>query len=854
MTPSALRLLWLAGQRQLWRQPLLALLAVAGVALGVAAVTGVELAARGAMHSFRTTSEALFGQATHQILAPPGGLPESLQVRLKTELGLPYAAPVVESHLHHPGHPGQLFTLLGVDPLAEGGFRLPRATGLALLADLMTQPDAVLLTARTARTLGLAPGDHFTLTLAGRPLSLRVAGVQADDPDHPQPEGLLFMDLAAAQELTGGYGRLSRIDLQLPEEAGGEALARRIRPLLPAGASLVAVGRRIQGWQELTHAFRQNLAALSVMAMMVGALLVHNVVHFTTLRRRPLLGLLRAQGVTPRQLFWWMMGDIATLALPGVVLGALLGVALGRGLTTLVARTVNDLYFAVTAAPPPLDLPLLLTAALAGLATALLAGAAPVVTACRQPIAAAWISSDTAENSARLHRRLAWAGLVLALAALAALHLPGATVSWAMVAVAALMAGYGCWIPWLGWHITRGLAAHPNPGMMARLALAGAANRLPAMRMALVSLTLAVAVTLAMDLMIRNFRYTVVDWLALTLQADLYLSVPAALADSPENLLDPAMAHTLAALPGVTSMGMGRNLVLEDAHGMTRILALEIPRHRFRGFQILAALPGDLWQAFSHHQALLITEPLARKRRLAPGDRLSLPAAGTPLALPVAAVVRDFGSDAGLVIMSRATFLAHWQDDKISTISLELAPEQTAATLIPLLRHQSGADRPLLIRSNRELRERSVLVFDRTFAVTGVLRWIILTIACLGMATALLALQWARRREIAVLRTLGLTPRRILALILGETALMGTLSGLLALPLGATLGWMLTGVVNPRAFGWTLSWRWEAAPLLTTLLTAILAATLTGLAVARHLMNTPPAEALRGDDQVNANS
>ena len=69
-----------------------------------------------------------------------------------------------------------------------------------------------------------------------------------------------------AQELLGREGTLSRIDLVVPE--GGEGELARLRALLPPGAAIVATAARSQGVEEMSRAFRLNLTALSLLALM----------------------------------------------------------------------------------------------------------------------------------------------------------------------------------------------------------------------------------------------------------------------------------------------------------------------------------------------------------------------------------------------------------------------------------------------------------------------------------------------------------------------------------------------------------------------------------------------------------
>src|SRR5262249_50535109 len=167
---------------------------------------------------------------------------------------------------------------------------------------------------------------------------------------------------------------------------------------------------------------------------------------------------------------------------------------------------------------------------------------------------------------------------------------------------------------------------------------------------------------------------------------------------------------------------------------------------------------------------------------------------------PVAGVFYDYGSSAGVVVMGRRTFDRFWDDRRVSSLAAEVAPGAEPAAVMAAGRGR-GARRPgVRGRSDRAPRGGARPVFDRTFAITGVLRTLTIAVAFIGMLAALMALALERAREIGVLRTLGVTPRQVWLLVSAQTGLMGLLAGLLAVPGGLLLAWVLVFVINRRSF------------------------------------------------------
>jgi putative ABC transport system permease protein len=108
-----------------------------------------------------------------------------------------------------------------------------------------------------------------------------------------------------------------------------------------------------------------------------------------------------------------------------------------------------------------------------------------------------------------------------------------------------------------------------------------------------------------------------------------------------------------------------------------------------------------------------------------------------------------------------------------------------------------------------------------------------------------MALHLERARELGVLRAQGLMPREVWRLMLAESALLGGIAGLLAIPVGIGLAQVLIRVINRRAFGWSIETTVPADVLLQAVGLAVLAALAAGAYPAWRMTRTPPAPALR---------
>jgi putative ABC transport system permease protein len=216
-------------------------------------------------------------------------------------------------------------------------------------------------------------------------------------------------------------------------------------------------------------------------------------------------------------------------------------------------------------------------------------------------------------------------------------------------------------------------------------------------------------------------------------------------------------------------------------------------------------------------------------------------------AFRVAGIFYDYGSDRGVVMMARPTYERWWSDRGVTSLGLFLEERADADTVVAGLRGRVEEGETVLIRSNRAVKSASLEVFDRTFAITGVLRFLALVVAFIGVLSALMALQLERGHELGVLRANGLTPGQVWQLVTVQTGLMGLVAGLLAVPAGLALAVVMIFVVNKRSFGWTLQLEMRPEILLQAVLLALVGALLAGIWPALRMSRTSPAIALRGE-------
>lgn len=839
MSPLLHRSSW----RHLLGHPWQTVLAILGIAIGVAIVVAVDMANASARRAFALSIEHIAGRATHQIVGGPSGIDEVLYTRLRTAWGVRNAAPVVEGYVRVRG---ETLHLLGLDTFAEAPFRAAatRLEGPAL-AELLTEPDTLALPEGFARQHGIAAGSRIEATVGGATRELRVAGTLAAGPGQSgtAPTGIAVADIATAQELLGRVGRLDRIDLVL--DAAEEAA---LRDRLPAGVTLLQAEARTHTLFELTRAFHTNLTAMSLLALVVGGFLIYNAMTFSVLQRRPTLANLRLLGVTRGEVLKLVLAEALVLGLAGTLLGLLAGYAIAHGLLRLVTRTINDLYFVLSVTglhPTPAEW---LTGLVLGLGVTLLAALGPALEAARTSPLLVQRRSRLEHASLRALPWLTAGGVLLALAGLLLARVPSSSLVLGFVALFLLIVGFSLLAP-LGLVVfARWLTPMLGAlfGGIGRLAARGVAAGLSRTGLAVAALAVAVSATVGVGVMIESFRASVSDWLRMTLPADLYVSAPSEVSSRVAGTLDARVPERIAAVPGVAEVSLGRRVVVESRQTPVEILTIHMASGSYAGFRFFAGDPAQIWRAYDTEDAVIISEPLAKHRGLRAGDELELLTDRGWRRLRIAGVFQDYAATEGYVVMRRSLYERLWDDRRVSAMGVFVDGSSSAeAVREGIVQALRDIDQAILVRSNAEIRAVSLEIFDRTFAITHVLRLLVIGVAFVGVLSALLALQLEKAREHAILRATGVTPRQLVGLVSLQTALLGLSAGLIALPLGLVMARVLIDVINLRAFGWSMQALVPLDVLSEAVLLAVGSALIAGLYPAWRMTRIPSAQALR---------
>jgi putative ABC transport system permease protein len=844
---TLLRWLW-EGQ---WRaQPGRAVTAVLAIAIGVALALAIHLVNRSALDEFGRALSVINGDAQLQIVATAGAFDEDLYASIAGDSRVVTASPIIDTEV--PLASGAGATLRSIRIIGLDVFRAARVTpGLLPMpvdaegagsSSPLFGDDTIFLSAAAMQRLALKPGGELVVRNGLQPVRLRVAG---EVPGVAPDQVLGVMDIGALQWRLGWLGKLTRIDLRLADGVGDAALGADWAPMLKKSATLALPDVSAQRMSNLSRAYRVNLDVLSLVALFTGAFIVYTTLSLAIVRQRQSLAMLRVLGASSRFIAAHVFGQGLILGVLGAACGIALGVAIAAIMIQAIGGDLGGGYFSGTSPALSLDPAGISVCAALGIVAGVAGAIVPALT-LRDEAPAQSLRGAIAGRQGRNRRRLIGSSLLfvagallLAMPAIDGLPLPSyaAIAAWlfggiAMVPVVAALAGrVAQYTPWL-WR------SPPLWLAVQRMALPSASGS-----GALAGVVASFALSSAMVIMVGSFRLSVDHWLQTVLPADLYARGGGS---SVAGSMSPAFQQRLRAVDGVARIEFlrVRDLTLDPTRPIVVMVARPVDASNP---QLRLPITGSILPAPPGTTALYVSEAMVDLYGFKPGTVVHLPIGDGSASFFVRAVWRDYARQFGALVVDQRDYQRISGDTTVSDVAIWRSPGVTEPALVAALQNAAPELAMLDVRSTRDIRELSLRIFDRSFAVTYVLEAIAILIGIAGVTATFAGEAIARAREFGMLRHLGMTGWQVARQLAGESLLLVSIGVIWGAAIGVAIAWVLVDRVNPQSFHWTMDLTVPFDALIASGLALILAGTLAAVWAGRQAMTAAPLRAVRED-------
>jgi putative ABC transport system permease protein len=858
------RLLLLVSLPRLREHRLRSSLTVLGIALGVAILVAVVLVNESIVRGVTADVDELAGKTDLQISAGTSGFSESLIEAVRSSAGVVTAVPALQQtvSVRDQRARGERLLLLGVDMLADDDhhFRDYRSPELEAIQQdplpFLNSAHHLLLGKAFAARYGYALRDQITLATSAGAQPFEIWGF-IDDRGVGSAFGgaVAVMYYQAMQAALARGENVDRIDVAIAKGVELSAVEAALSHKLGTGFVVEPPSQKGARIGRMLLGIQSGLTIASLIALIVGAFLIHNTMAISVVQRKREIGILRALGTRRREIVRLFTLEGALLGAVGSCLGVSIGLVLSNGLLRLTSDALNQSYLDVGAPQLSLNLRVLIAGAALGTLAATLASANPARRAARDKPAQTLQMGNVMDSSdaALRFRSSDTYGLLLVAASWLLLKLPAieALPLGAFASAAALLAASALLLPrWV--QLAAKLSAIGSRRWLsaeARLATENLPRDLRRTAVTAGAVMAGVALAVGFGTFTHSFTVSLNTWMQQTLPGDLFITQGAAMAGTGMRTvpMDETLYAQLLAMPEVEGVRRVRIVELPFRGYTTKAVSNDIDVFLQRShLELLEGRHDDVVKAL-HSGAVVVSENFARHFRTHRGDHIALSTGSGTQTFAVAGVFVDYTSDVGTLLFDRPTYVERFHDSRVDTYEVYLRDPGSAEAVRRKVQARLSEDNDMYVLTSREFHEEIGQTTDRIFSLVRVLELVALIVAVMGIVNTQFANVLDRARELAVLRALGMLRKQLRHMIVIESALIATLGALAGVLLGLAFGYLLLDHVNLVQTGWYFPYRLSVRSIVEVTCLTIPAAALAGLYPAAHAARLNISEALESE-------
>ncbi|MEM9655714.1 MAG: ABC transporter permease [Actinomycetota bacterium] len=696
----------------------------------------------------------------------------------------------------------------------------------------------VVLDESTAQASGSVVGERVALVTAIGAEELTLVGVAVSvssaDPVRP-------VALAAGPEvdrLTDSLGLVDGIDLRWTDRGRETDQLAAVAGVLPAGVEVVAgdaLRRELDAEAATTvDFFAVFLTAFSVLALLVAGFVVFTTFAVLVAQRRRELALLRLVGATRRQL----VGVVVVEAAAAGAVGSVVGLAAGFGLARAVARVLEAVNLPLRATGFGWSTSATISALLFGTTIATASACGPALAAGRTtPVDALRIASV---EPSTLPKPAIAAGLLLTGGGAVAVVVGLAEASLAAAGVGSLGLFVGIFVlgpivvrPMaraIGWPLARWSG---TPGRLGRENTIRSPRRSARTAAALmVGLSAVTTVSVVAASIGTSARSSLQD----DLRADLVVSLPTTGGPSLAGFA-PAVTDRIAGVEGVDLASPIRRL--QGSIGRTDLFLSAVDRGSISEVIDLGTGVGE---SALDNTGVLLAEATAAELGAGPGDELDVVLAdGLPQAVTVRGIIGDDSllEDAAVSLGLAASVQI---EPRTALALVKVAAGRDANTVRGAVASAVAEDPTLLVESRGAFIDRQAGLINGVLGPVYALLATSLLIAMVGIGTTVRLSVRERRRELGLLRAVGMTRRQAANTVRIEASITALIGATLGLLLGLFFGITLTTALRDAGVT-ALSVPWVSMGVVS--LVAVLIGLAAASIAARRAARLDPMSAIR---------
>lgn len=819
------------------------LLTLIGVIIGVQGMVAMGALNHSIIKSFEAGLEAIAGTARLQIAGPETGIPDSLAEEALRVPGVESAVAIIDGSLTLPDDASFRIRTFGIDLLGMVGTRSPQfpREHVHIPDDIrfVNAVDSIALGQPLLDRLHLKVGDTVRLATPGgiRPYVIR-GWLDNVGPTKLFGGLVALLDLPTAESVFLSPGLAQTIYVSTKAEADVDTVARDLRSAIGNRARVERTEARGQQMDALLGSIRVALSLASLVTMIAAFFIIYETIAISVEQRKRDIAIARSLGFTRGAVAGVFMMESLILGVLGAAGGVLGGYLLAR-LSLLTAMAgVSGMYFTVTSGSVSLPAATTFAAAAIGTCVCVFAGLIPALTAATDPPAKVLRSTVGVADQTNPKRDSTIGILCIAAAVLIFNVDPSfssvtAKTAWIMLAFACLLAGFALMsTAYVGLCNRLVTASAPHSPLTASLACDFFTRRPKRVAGSAAAIMVGYGLVVVLGSVVLSIEGTLRHWLEATFGAEISVGTSPGLNSA---LFDSSLATPLSRIAGVQSVERYQKSVLIFENRPVLLVGFDYQNRPDKNPLLIQRSVPNAYEAALRTDGAFVSESFAQRYRRDIGSVITLNTPQGQRDFKVLGVVSDYAMDLGTILVPYDRYATTWRDNKLTYAHLWTREGADLEEIRSRANDIVSNNPSVSVVTNAEFRAEVESRVRNLLSVLSSLQIFACAIAVLGVINFLLAATIDRRREIALLRSIGLTVSQVRLATMIEGGLVGLTGAVLGLLAGIPGSYFMVKHSMLVAMGWSLDFRFPVALATSTILAITVVATLASYFPARRI-------------------
>lgn len=823
--------------KHLSSKPLRVTLTTFGVLLGVALYITIKIINQSTLASYRDSIRSLSGNTTLTISTDWIGFPEDKVDLARGMTGVSFAIPQIKSRAHLPGRDGHDETLivLGLDLLEEHSVWADTPSAGKMIKNplsFLNHPNSIIVSQSFADEHGLKTGSTLALaTVLGR-RELVVRGIlPADGPAEAYGGGIAVMDIDAARLAFGKQGKVDRVDVVTDEGVDVEEVARKLRAAYGPDYTVERPEGQAENLKRTLGPFQAMLTLFSSLALLVGLFLVANSIGISVAERRGEIGTLRALGATRKMVLLVFLSEAFVVGVTGSLLGTVLGRLSAKALLGWVSQAISEqARMSIQTTSLSFGTRDFFTALALGTAVSLVAALLPSLRATQiQPLEAIG-NRATAPAELGVYRffPVAGAALLVFLGVSSYFELGDrskiiSTVDQFSGLLGALLLG-----PKIFSLLVQGLRPMLSAmgGVLARLSTDNLLRNPKRTNGNVMSLMAGLLLVTMLSTINISFKNTIRGRYGKAVRPDLLASSFGQLSFKEQQRVGEAIGFEMAKTPGVAGVYAMSTLLVPYEGKKVELKAFDEtdPSIHYGLFDMKDRPASEAGYELYHSPdpTVLVSENFTSIFHKKTGDKIKLSTPSGDIEARIVGVEIEPSVGGGLITMGRPLYKKLWKDSLVNVFAVQVQPGSDSNQVKKELERRFGESADIGFTSQAEVSDRVDAMIDQNFRYTHAIEIAALLVGFLGLLNTLIVSVMERKRELGMMRAIGMARKQVYGLIILEALLLGVFGSVISMGLGSWVSylWITHSLVS--RFGWLLEYYFPWSSVFTLVGTGVL--------------------------------